>query len=74
SAVIVPIKQGNWNHRDPDLRTQGRAAPEIRIVERKQYGCTEILCTVNETAADSKSHQKHPIYFGSYWGTGLAME
>jgi hypothetical protein len=54
SAAIVPMKRGNWTHRDPDLRVEGRAVPEKRADEGKHHGHTEVLgYDVNETAADS---------------------
>ncbi|GHV87066.1 hypothetical protein AGMMS50255_3620 [Spirochaetia bacterium] len=60
-VVIVPMKRGNRNHRDPDPSEEGRATPEKRIVEGKQYGHTEVLGnTVNETAADSGSGPETP--------------
>jgi hypothetical protein len=55
-TAIVPLKRGNRTHRDPDLGEEGRAVPEKRIAEGKQYGHTEVLgYAVNETAANSGS-------------------
>jgi hypothetical protein len=55
------MKRGNRNRRDPDLREEGRAAPEKRTAGGKQYGHTEVLgYAVNETAADSGSGPETP--------------